>query len=205
MKLLIATTNPGKVHEALPLLDGLGLQIVTLADLAPIEEPVETGRTFWENARIKALAYAAASGLPTIAEDSGLVIDALGGAPGVHSARFLGDNVSYAERFREIEERLSAIPSASRVARFVTAVAVAEDDTLLYEGEAAVEGEVALRPGGTGGFGYDPIFSYPPLGKTTAMCAVEEKAAISHRGRALRDLARWMRRANFYINARHSC
>lgn len=193
MRLLLATTNPGKIRETVPLLDGLGLEVITLTDLPPIPEPAETGATFWENARIKALAYAAASGLPAIAEDSGLEVDALDGAPGVYSARFLGDDVSFSERFREIFRRLDAGPSRSRAARFVTAVAIARDVDVLYEDEAAIDGEVAPAPAGTGGFGYDPIFLYPPFGKTTAECTIEEKTAVSHRGRAFRDLARWLR------------
>lgn len=204
MKLLVATTNPGKIRETVPLLQDLGLEIVTLADLPPIAEPAETGRTFWENARIKALAYAEASGLMTLAEDSGLSIDALGGEPGVYSARFLGDDVSFGDRFREIERRLTAIPAAARTARFVTAVAVARGRELVYEGEAAVEGEVARTPAGSGGFGYDPIFLYPPLGHTTASLTAEHKRAISHRGRAVRDLAHWLR-SSFYTTAKHPC
>lgn len=189
---LLATTNAGKIREMRSLLDGLDLDVVTLADLPPMPAPAETGATFWENARIKALAYAQASGLITLAEDSGLEIEALGGAPGVYSARFLGENVAYADRFREIFRRLDA-PKTARDARFVTAVAVVRGAEVLYEGEAAVDGEIAAAPAGSGGFGYDPIFFYPPFGKTTAQLTPGEKAAISHRGRAFRDLARWIR------------
>lgn len=204
MKLLIATTNPGKIREIVPLLHGLDIELVTLADVPPMAEPPETGSTFWENARIKALAYAAHSGLITIAEDSGLVIEALGGEPGVHSARFLGPDVSYADRFRAIHRRIALHPSATRTARFVTAVAVARGPELLFEGEAAVDGEIAATPAGTGGFGYDPIFLYPPFGTTTAACTPAAKMAISHRGRAFRDLARWLRHSTFYTTAKSS-
>lgn len=191
MRLLVATTNPGKLREIRPLLADVDLELVTLADLPPIPEPAETGATFWENARQKALAYAAASGLTTVAEDSGLEITALGGEPGVRSARFLRDDATYAERFAAIFDRLAGVAPAGRHARFVTALAVARAGTLLFETEARIEGRIADRPAGSGGFGYDPIFFYPPFGRTTAQLAPAEKAAVSHRARAFRDFARW--------------
>jgi XTP/dITP diphosphohydrolase len=184
-RLLIATTNPNKLREIRPLLGGLDVELLTLADVAPIPEPEETGATFWENARIKALAYAGASGLTTIAEDSGFEIDALDGEPGVRSARFLGPDASYAERFAEIYRRLDGRPST---ARFVTALAVANGDAILFETETAIEGTVADTPSGEHGFGYDPIFFYPASDKTTAQMPDAEKAVVSHRGRAFRDL-----------------
>lgn len=193
VNLLLATTNHNKLREIVPLIGGLGVRVVTLNDLAPIAAPEETATTFWENARIKAFAYAAASGLVTVAEDSGIEIAALDGAPGVHSARFLGENVPHAERFREIYRRLDAASTATRDARFVGAIALVRGDELLFETEAVVLGTVAPEPFGQGGFGYDPIFLCPPLGKTLAACTSLEKAAISHRGRAFRDLARWLR------------
>ena len=189
MTVLLATTNAGKLREILPLLDGVPFAWKTLADLPPMPVPDETGTTFRENARLKALAYAAASGLPVVAEDSGLVVDALGGAPGVHSARFLGDTATYAERFAEIERRLAQVPGATRDARFVTALAAAVGDTIVFETEASVAGTI-VEPRGTGGFGYDPIFLYRPLGRTTAELSLEEKATVSHRGRAFRDFRR---------------
>lgn len=190
MTVLLATTNEGKLREIVPLVQALPITWKTLADLAPMAVPEETGATFRENARIKALAYAAASGLPVVAEDSGLVIDALGGAPGIHSARFLRDDASYPERFAEIERRLARRPGASRDARFVTALAVATGASIVFETEASVAGTVLPEPRGTGGFGYDPIFLYRPWGRTTAELSLEEKAAISHRGRAFRDFHR---------------
>jgi XTP/dITP diphosphohydrolase len=193
MKLLIATTNSNKIRELMPLMVGLDIDIVTLTDLPAVPAPEETAVTFWENARIKAFAYAASSGLMTVAEDSGIEIAALDGAPGVHSARFLGMGVPYADRFREIYRRLDANPTGSRDARFLSALALAHQGKLLFETEAAIDGMVASEPTGTGGFGYDPIFWYAPLAKTLAECTLEEKAAVSHRGRAFRDLARWLR------------
>ncbi len=188
-KLLIATTNPNKVREIRPLLADLQIDIITLADVTPVVEPEETGGTFWENARIKALAYAAATGQVAVAEDSGLEIDALGGAPGVHSARFLGAATGYRERFTEIFRRLG---SQSRDARFVTALAVARGSELLFETETSIEGRIADAAAGDHGFGYDPIFLYPPLQCTTAQLIDRDKAMVSHRARAFRDLQRWL-------------
>ena len=190
MKLLIATTNQNKLREIRPVLADLHVEIVTLGDLPSIAEPAESANTFWENAREKALAYAHASGLTTVAEDSGLEIAALDGVPGVHSARFLGADVSYRDRFVEIYHRVAARPTASSDARFVTALAVARGDRILFETEARIEGTLAPAPAGTGGFGYDPIFWYPLLGKTTAEMTMDEKSAVSHRARAFRDFAR---------------
>lgn len=189
MKLLLATTNPDKVREIRPLLAGLPIDVITLADVAAVPEPEETGTTFWENARIKALAYAAATNHIAVAEDSGLEIDALGGEPGVQSARFLGREVSYAARFEEISRRLGSKP---RAARFVTALTVAGGQEILFETEASIEGLIAAKAVGDHGFGYDPIFFYPPLGCTTAQLIDADKAVVSHRARAFRDLHRWL-------------
>jgi XTP/dITP diphosphohydrolase len=125
-----------------------------------------------------------------VAEDSGLVIDALDGAPGVRSARFLGAEASYPDRFAEIFRQLAGIPGGPHPARFVTALAVASGPAIVYETEARVEGVVAPAPRGRHGFGYDPIFLYPPLGVTTAEMTTGEKAVVSHRARAFRDLRR---------------
>ncbi len=190
MTLLIATTSADKRREIRLVLAGLDVQLVTLADLPAMPEPAETGATFWENARQKAIAYSRASGLVAVAEDSGLAIDALGGEPGVRSARFLGPEAPYAARFEEIFRRLAATPGATREARFVTALAVADESTIVFETETRLEGTLAPAPAGAHGFGYDPIFFYPPLGKTTGEMTREEKSAVSHRARAFRDLRR---------------
>jgi XTP/dITP diphosphohydrolase len=191
MRLLLATTNTNKVREIRPILANLPIEIVTLGDLPPIPEPEETANTFWENARIKALGYASASGLTVVAEDSGLVTDVLGGEPGVQSARFLGHGVPYETRFAEIYRRMEASPRKTRHARFVTALCLAHGDEILYETETTIEGAIASEPAGTQGFGYDPIFYYPLLDKTTGELTIEEKTWVSHRARAFRDLARW--------------
>lgn len=189
VKILIATTNPNKLREIRPLLAGLAVELVTLQDVEPISEPEETGQTFWENARLKALAYAQGSGLVAIAEDSGLEVDAMNGEPGIYSARFMGQATSYPDRFTEIFRRIGDAP---RTARFVTGLAVARGREILFETETAVEGEIARAPAGAHGFGYDPIFLYPPLGVTTAQLPDDEKAVISHRARAFRHLRRWL-------------
>lgn len=196
MKILFATTNPNKVREVRHALRGMAphngvpYEILTLADVGSIPEPAESGSTYWENARIKALAYAYATGLTTVAEDSGFEVDALGSEPGVQSARFLDATASYPDRFAEIYRRLS---SGSSAARFVTALAVACGNELLFETESTIEGIVAPQPRGQHGFGYDPIFFYPPLGGTVAELSDNQKAAVSHRARAFRDLHRWLR------------
>jgi XTP/dITP diphosphohydrolase len=189
MTFLFATTNPNKVREVRHALRGLPYQILTLADVGSMPEPEETGTTYWENARIKALAYAHATDLATIAEDSGFEVEALGGAPGVQSARFLGAATTYPDRFAEIYRRLA---SATSAARFVTALAVARGNELLFETESAIEGTVAPEPRGQYGFGYDPIFLYPPLGGTIAELSDDQKSTVSHRARAFRDLHRWL-------------
>jgi XTP/dITP diphosphohydrolase len=191
--LLVATTNPGKLREIRQLMSDVPIRLVSLADLPPIEEPEETGITFEDNARLKAHYYSARSGLWTVAEDSGLVIDALGGEPGVKSARFLRTDATYPERFAEIYRRLDARRDAPRTARFVAALATVEDDKLIYEATGVVEGTIAEPPRGSGGFGYDPIFFYPPYGRTLAEVAELEKIAVAHRGIAFRKFARWIR------------
>lgn len=191
MTLLLATTNPNKIREIRHLLGPTGVTLQDLSLFDPIAEPEETGTTFEENARLKARYYAAHTGMLTTAEDSGLEIDALGGEPGVRSARFLGPDATYPERFVEIERRLAGVPVERRTARFVCAVAVVEDGAVVFETRGTVEGLIAASPAGTGGFGYDPIFYHPPLGMTLAQ-AGNEKAAVSHRGEAFRRLAGWL-------------
>lgn len=190
--LLVATTNPGKLREIRALMADVRVKLISLTDILPIEEPEETGATFEENARLKARYYAAHSGMCTVAEDSGLVIDALGGEPGVRSARFLRPDASYPERFSEIFRRLDAQPDRPRTARFIAAVACVDDGEVVYETTGAVEGEIARIAKGTSGFGYDPIFYYPPYARTLAEVSEEEKIAVAHRGIAFRKFARWL-------------
>ncbi len=189
--LLLATTNPHKVREARGLLRGEAVHLTTLADLPPLEEPEETGDTFEANARLKALYYAAAHPGLVVSEDSGLEVDALHGEPGVRSARYLSADASYGKRFADILRRLEGVPDAGRTARFVCALAVADGARVRFETRGVVEGRIAHVTDGSGGFGYDPIFVYPPLGCTLAE-AGDVKAAVSHRGQAIGALARWL-------------
>jgi XTP/dITP diphosphohydrolase len=197
-RLVVATTNPGKLREIRGLLAGVPVTLVSLADLPSVEEPEETAVTFEENARLKALYYdrhlvtGAEANTMTVAEDSGLAIDALDGEPGVRSARYLRPDASYPERFTEIFKRLAERPHQPRTARFVCAVAVVEKGHIIFETTGVVEGEIASAPSGTGGFGYDPIFYYPPYGSTLADVTQEEKSRVAHRGVAFRKMAAWL-------------
>jgi XTP/dITP diphosphohydrolase len=192
MRLLVATTNQDKLREIRSILANVAVSLVGLDEIAAIPEPEETGATFEENARLKARYYAEQSGLRTVAEDSGLEIDALGGEPGVRSARFLRPDASYEERFAEIHARLAEHRDAPRTARFVCAVAVADGHAVVFETRGTVEGSIARSAAGTGGFGYDPIFFYPPYGATLAEVSEHEKLAVAHRGQAFRALAAWI-------------
>jgi XTP/dITP diphosphohydrolase len=193
VKLLVATTNRDKLREIRVLLADLSVHLVALNEVAAVHEPEETGETFQENARLKARYYAAHSGMLTVAEDSGLEIDALDGEPGVRSARFLRPGASYPERFAAILERLTRRADHPRTARFVCALAVADADGIAFETTGTVEGLIAEAPAGTRGFGYDPIFYYPPYGATLAEVGDQEKLAVAHRGHAFRALASWIR------------
>jgi XTP/dITP diphosphohydrolase len=192
-QLLVATTNPGKLREIRTLMSGVPLELVSLADIPWIAEPEETGTTFEDNARLKASYYAERSGLLTVAEDSGLVVDALDGEPGVRSARFLRPDASYPERFEEIFRRLDQRPEEPRLARFVAALACVDSGHVIFETTGVVEGEVANAPYGTGGFGYDPIFYYPPFRRTLAEVSEPEKMRVAHRGVAFRAFAAWLK------------
>jgi XTP/dITP diphosphohydrolase len=192
MRLLLATTNRDKIREIRSILAGTPVDLITLSDLAPIAEPEETGDTFQANARLKARYYAAYSGMLTVAEDSGLVIDALDGDPGVQSARFLRPDASYPERFAAIYERLARHPDRPRTARFVCAVSAVDGDRPVFETTGTVEGLIAEAPSGARGFGYDPIFYYPPYQTTLADIGDDDKLVVAHRGRAFRDLAGWL-------------
>ncbi len=192
--ILVATTNPGKVRELRALLGGQ-VEWKSLADFPDIPEVKEDGATFAENARKKACGYAQAAGLWTLADDSGLVVDALGGVPGVNSARFSGDRPPGADRKlldrRNMEKLLTLlqdVPPEKRTARFVCCLCLAGPEEVLLETRGTLEGLITTEPAGTGGFGYDPVFLVPQLGKTVAQLGEEEKNAVSHRGNAMREL-----------------
>jgi XTP/dITP diphosphohydrolase len=192
VRLLVGTTNQSKLREIRRLLHEVPCELTGLDTFPSVRDPEETGDSFEANARIKALAYAGSSGLMTVAEDSGLVVDALGGAPGIHSARYLGTTASYSNRFDAILSALRARPEQPRSARFVCALAVANGEQLLFEARGTLEGEIAQAPAGTNGFGYDPIFLVPEMGCTTAELDEAEKLTIAHRGKAFRIFSHWL-------------
>lgn len=185
-RLVIATNNEAKAREIARILDGAEFEFHTLRDYPPYPEPEENADTFAGNAAIKALSAADHTGEMAIADDSGLVIDALDGAPGVYSSRFAGPNTTDEERNEKVLELLENVPDEKRTARFVAAVAVAVPGKVIRTVEGKVEGIIARKPIGKNGFGYDPIFYVPELGKTTAELTPDEKDRISHRGKALR-------------------
>jgi len=187
--LLIATQNRHKVAEIAELLPALSMRVLTLADVAPEWDIPETGETFRENAREKALAATARTGLLTLADDSGLAVDALHGAPGVQSKRFAPSDP---ERIAKLLQLLNAVPQGERTARFHCAVAIADATGILAEIEETVEGEIITVPRGHDGFGYDPIFQPTGYTLTLAEMSMDEKNAISHRGKALRCAARFL-------------
>jgi XTP/dITP diphosphohydrolase len=183
-RLLLATYNPGKVREYRTLLEGCGWEIVTPEELG-IELPdEESGESYEANAKMKAVRGAQASGLVTLADDSGIEIEAMGGAPGVESARFLGSGASYQERFQEILRRLQGLPREQRRARFVCVIAIAEPGGGVHIAMGDVQGLIAEEPRGEGGFGYDPIFWLPQHSATMAELPEHQKNIVSHRARA---------------------
>ena len=195
-KLVVATTNPGKIREIVDILTGtLGnggapLELVSLDAFPDIAEPEETGATFADNSRLKAMYYAEATGLPCVADDSGIEIAALDNAPGVHSARWHGTD--YAVKFQKIYELLAARGLSTSPAQFVCHVTLADRGRIIFEADGIVRGEIADVPRGTNGFGYDPIFFYPPFGCTLAELDLERKATVSHRGQAFHQLRHFL-------------
>jgi XTP/dITP diphosphohydrolase len=189
-ELLIATTNPGKMREIRRVLAGVPQTLRSLSEFPPIAEPDEHGATCAENALLKASHYAAATGLPTVAEDSGLFIDGLDGRPGVQSARYPGE--TYPDKFMSLYREL-AINPRPWTARFLCAAAVVDAGQTLFTCEAAVEGEIVPEPRGAHGFGYDPIFFYPPYGSTFGEASDERKLAVAHRGKAFRLVREYLR------------
>jgi XTP/dITP diphosphohydrolase len=189
MKLLIATNNPHKLEEYREIFAEFSLTLVSLADEGITLDPEETGTTFEENAILKAVAFAQASRLPTLADDSGLEVDALGGEPGVYSARYADTaKDDHAGRYQIVLDKLAAqkTPWPERTARFRCVVALATQAGLVGTAEGTVEGLIAYEPKGQGGFGYDPIFFVPEFGQTLAEVPSAQKHSISHRGRAAR-------------------
>lgn len=185
-KLVLATGNENKVYEIKELLRGLPVEILTLKDFTGISMPEEDRPSFGGNAAKKAETVSGATGEMALADDSGLAVDALGGRPGVHSARYAGENGNYEANNRLLLEELKDVPPEQRSARFVCAIAVAVPGDQTYIIEEDCPGWIAESPRGEGGFGYDPLFIYEPAGKTFAQMTPEEKNRVSHRGKALR-------------------
>ena len=192
MKAVLASKNPHKLQELQAILGGLGIEVVLESALGLDIDVDETGTTFEENSRLKAEAVMRAANMPTIADDSGLMVDALDGAPGVYSARFgpKGHDGTDDERIAYLLERMQDIPDERRAARFVCVITCLWPDGRKIVARGECPGEILFAPKGQGGFGYDPVFYLPERGKTYAELAAEEKNAISHRARALREFCR---------------
>ena len=187
MKIALATKNDGKIREMLSIFDGSGVDLLDYRDLPPYEDPPEDGETFLENALAKAKAVHAATGLPALADDSGIEVEALGGAPGIKSARYGGEGLSDMERSMKLLEEMREVPEKKRTARFSCVMALypapgTKDGALVTEG--FFHGTIAFESAGENGFGYDPVFLVPERGVTVAQMPSEEKNRISHRYRA---------------------
>ncbi|HEV7645583.1 MAG TPA: RdgB/HAM1 family non-canonical purine NTP pyrophosphatase [Pyrinomonadaceae bacterium] len=201
MNLIIATKNPGKIEEIRRLLTGLPIEVGYLGDFTEVEKVAETGSTFHENARLKASGYALQTGSYTLADDSGLEIAALGGAPGVLSARYGGENTGYPEKMELVLSKLAETPEAEtlgnahsqRRARFICVMAVASPEgEILHEAEGICDGKIAPGPRGTSGFGYDPIFIPDGFSGTFGELGDDIKQQISHRARAISEIMRFL-------------
>jgi XTP/dITP diphosphohydrolase len=190
--LFLASQNPGKLNEMRLLVEGLPFRVLGPRDLGLHEAPDETGETFLENATIKALAYARLSGLLTVADDSGLSVDALGGAPGLYSSRFGGEGASDLDRNLLLLEKLRDVPRERRGARFTSAVTAARGGEVLFQAQESVEGTIAEEMRGGNGFGYDPLFFYPAYGRTFGEVTRPEKDRVSHRGKAFARLREFL-------------
>lgn len=189
MTLVAATNNKGKYAEIKRILEPLGFDVITLREAGVSVNPEETAGTFEGNARIKARAALKACGRPVIADDSGLAVDALGGRPGVYSARYAGPGATEEQKIAKLLSELKNIPAQERTARFVCCVCCALPDGTLLEARGVCEGSIAFEPAGSGGFGYDPVFIQKTTGTLFSELAGQQKDALSHRGRAFRALA----------------
>jgi XTP/dITP diphosphohydrolase len=195
LKLLLATRNQGKIREMVKVMTGRGIEVVGLDAWPDLPAPEEPGPSFMDNAEIKALYYEKATGVPSVGEDSGLEVDALDGAPGVYSARWMGEDTPYAVKNARLLEKLEGLGPEKRGARYVCAVALADRGQITFRVVETVEGRIADAPRGERGFGYDPVFFYPPYGKTMAEATPEEKNRVSHRGKAMVRLRDFLDRA----------
>lgn len=195
MRIVFATGNEGKMREIRMILADLGLEIVSMKEAGISADIEENGKTFEENARVKACGIAELCREIVLADDSGLEIDALNGEPGVYSARYLGEETSYHVKNRNLIQRLEGVPEEKRTARFVCAIAAVLPDGRILETKASMEGRIGYEERGEHGFGYDPIFMLPELGKSTAEISASEKNRLSHRGKALCLMKEKLRKA----------
>ena len=184
-RIIVATGNEGKMREVRLILADLGIEIISMKEAGASCEIEETGSSFAENAEIKAKAVWEQTGHIVLADDSGLVVDYLGGETGIYSARYMGEDTSYEIKNQAIIDRVAEAKEEERTARFVSAIAAVLPDGTILHTEGTVEGEIAYQPAGTEGFGYDPIFYLPEYGMTSAQIPIEKKNEISHRGKAL--------------------
>lgn len=184
-KIVFATGNEGKMREVRLILADLGMEILSMKEAGANPDIVENGKTFGENAQIKARAVWEQTGGIVLADDSGLVIDYLNGEPGIYSARYMGEDTSYEIKNQALIDRLAGVEGEDRSARFVCNIAAVLPDGQVVHTEETMEGLIAMEPAGDGGFGYDPILYLPEYGKTSAEISIEEKNRISHRGKAL--------------------
>ena len=209
LTLVLATGNPGKSAEIRDMLGGFAVDIKDLSDFGPIPPVVEDGLTFDDNAYKKASFVSKILGLPALADDSGLVVEALDGAPGVYSARYAGDAATDEQRYTKLLDEMKGKTDRRAAFECVISIAVPPGPALTYE--ARCEGLITGEPAGEGGFGYDPVFYFPPLKKTFAQLTREEKSRVSHRGKALMELRNefdkvliWIEQ-NMPVFERHGC
>lgn len=198
MKTVLASKNPHKLVEIQKIVERFDIQLVLESELGVDIDVEETGTTFEENSLLKAKAVMEATGLPALADDSGIAVDALNGAPGVYSARYgFDDSLDDWGRLQLLLKNTENVPDGQRQAQFVCVITLMTPEGQMIQARGEVHGELLRAPAGTGGFGYDPIFYYPPLGKTLAEVAPEEKNQVSHRARALKVLYEKMKEAGY--------
>ena len=193
-KIVFATGNEGKMREVRMILDDLGMEILSMKEAGANPEIKENGRTFGENAEIKARAVWECTGGIVLADDSGLVIDYLNGEPGIYSARYMGEDTSYEIKNQNLIDRVRDAKGQERSARFVCNIAAVLPDGRVFHSEETMEGLIAEKPAASEGFGYDPILYVPEFGKTSAELTLEEKNRISHRGKALEAMKKQLKR-----------
>ena len=193
---MLATRNPDKGRELTALLSDFGISIRTLAEFPAVPEVVEDGETCEANAIKKAVTVARVTGLPAVADDTGLMVEALGGRPGVHAARYAGEGATYEDNCRKLLHELAGVPRERRGARFVTVAAIADPKGKVEAVQGVLDGLITETPAGEKGFGYDPVFFVPELGKTLAQLTPEEKNRISHRARAFAKIKELLAKAS---------